>query len=226
MLEIVGLGLGAAALLAAFGVPGGIEALKRPRLEIRPSPWSPSGPVPWTFAAVQVHNKPLGAPFNRLLSREAAQGCVVEIDFFRWGSEERVIPTVPGRWSSHPEPIRSVPSAAGTGAVYSASVSATGSAVSQTFSAVYDPSLDPREHDVPVSHAGEEVAVAIMMPRGAFAFSTASYGFHSFANPSWGLDRGTYRVLVRVRGSSLECERAFKLEYLTDDFAKFRLQEI
>ena len=107
--------LGAAALVVgviALGVPPTIEALKRPRLDIiLVPPWSPAGPVAWTFAAVQVHNKPLAGPLGRLLTRQAAQGCVVDIDYFKWGRPdgERVNSTVPGRWSSHQEPIRWVP---------------------------------------------------------------------------------------------------------------------
>jgi len=34
-------------------------------------------------------------------------------------------------------------------------MSSTSVAGAQTFTAVYDPTLDPREHDVPVSDAGE-----------------------------------------------------------------------
>src|SRR5947208_13207097 len=112
--EEIAIGLGAAGLAAAVAVPTTIEALKRPRLEIVPSLWSPAGPVTWAFAAVQIRNRPMGAPFNRLLTRDAAQGCVVDLDFFEWGTDERVMPTVPGRWSSHPEPIRSVPSQSGS----------------------------------------------------------------------------------------------------------------
>jgi hypothetical protein len=93
------------------------------------------------------------------------------------------------------------------------------------FTRVYDPTLSPREHDVAAGHRGEEVAVAILMPRGAFAFSTASYSYPTWTVPDWELSRGTYRVVVRVHGSSVEIERPFKLEYLDEDFAKFRLHE-
>ena len=96
-------------IVAAIIVPLSIEVLKRPRLEIVPTPWSPGGPVEWTFAVVQVLNKPLTGPLARLLSRQAAQGCVVDIDYFSWGLDEKLMPTVHGRWSSHPEPLRSVP---------------------------------------------------------------------------------------------------------------------
>lgn len=90
-----------AALVAAFGVPVSVEALRRPQLEIIPSRWLPAGPTPWTFATVQVRNKPLGEPLASVLTRQAAQGCVVDIDFYRWGTDERVIPTVHGRWTDY-----------------------------------------------------------------------------------------------------------------------------
>jgi hypothetical protein len=96
-------------IVAAIAVPLSIELLKRPRLKIVPTRWSPGGPVEWTFAVVQVLNKPLTGPIARLLSRQAAQGCVVDIDYFSWGLDEKLMPTVRGRWSSHPEPLRSVP---------------------------------------------------------------------------------------------------------------------
>jgi hypothetical protein len=83
---MVGLVLTIAALVAAFVVPFAVEAFRRPRLEIIPSPWLPAGPTQWTFATVQVRNKRLAGPLARLLTREAAQGCVVDIDYFRWGT--------------------------------------------------------------------------------------------------------------------------------------------
>jgi hypothetical protein len=221
----VGLILGIAALVAAFLVPGGIEALKRPRLEITPSPWSPVGPVAWTFAAVRVCNKPLPSPFTRILVRQAAQGCVVEIDYFKWGTDERVFSTVSGRWSSHQQPIRSIPSPPGDPFIPAVYTGGTASLnMEPGFSAVYDRTLDPRQHDVAVSKDGEEVAVAILRAGEAFAFSTESYDYNAWGNPAWRLDHGTYRIVVRVRGSGLLHEQAFKLEYLSDDFTKFRLQ--
>jgi hypothetical protein len=76
-----------------------------------------------------------------------------------------------------------------------------------------------------VAVGGEEVAVAILIPREAHAFSTESYDYPAWGEPEWKLKHDTYRVVVRVRGSSVQCEQAFKLEYLDNDFAKFRLQE-
>jgi len=78
--------LGVAALGASVLVPFAVEALERPRLEIIPSQWIPAGPTLWTFAIVQIRNKPLVGPLAKLLTRQAVQGCVVDIDYFRWGT--------------------------------------------------------------------------------------------------------------------------------------------
>jgi hypothetical protein len=145
------------------------------------------GPAAWTFAAVQVRNKPITAPLARRLMRQAAQGCVVDIDFFRWGTEDKVFSTVPGRWSSHPQPIRSVPSPSALADPFIPGPPVTGGTASTMsyrpdpgFSLVYDPTLDPRQHDVAVSQAGEEVAVAILRAGEAFAFSTESYDHNAW----------------------------------------------
>jgi hypothetical protein len=215
--------LGVAALVAAFVVPAAIEWLKRPHLEISPSPWSPAGPVAWTFAAVRILNKPVARPFRWLLTREVAQGCTVALDVFKWGTDERAVDQVQGRWSSHPEPIRLVPSPAVQAPVPgpgTASLPAHG----QPFTPEFDPGLIQREQDVAVTAGGEEVAVAILRAGEAFVFTDDSYGHPAWGRPDLKLDRGTYCVVVRVRGSSVERERAFKLEYLSDDFAKFRLE--
>jgi hypothetical protein len=96
-----------------------IERLKRPKLEIKPVSWQPTGPVyPMTFASAQVLNKPLRGPLGRFLNRDAAESCEVTIDFFTWGdqaSRKRVFDPIKGRWDSHPQPlkIRSVPSYTG-----------------------------------------------------------------------------------------------------------------
>lgn len=215
------------AVVVAVVVPFTVEALKRPQLEIKALQWSSSGPTRWTFAAVVIRNKPLWPPLSRLLARHSAEGCVVDIDYFRCGTGERVLDTVPGRWASHQEPIRSFPYAgkapgppaggardSGTDADYHAHAN------------IYDPTLDPREQDIAVSSSGEEVRVAILREGKAFAFSTESYACDAFGNPNWALDHGTYRVEVNVRGSGISCKRSFKLEYFSEDFSRFRLQEI
>ena len=94
------------------------------------------------------------------------------------------------------------------------------------YSIVYNPERDPGQLDVAVSPDGEEVAVAILRDGEAFAFSTESYNYPSWGNPGWRLEHGTYRIVVRVRGSGIEVERPFKLEYLSNDVSKFQLEAI
>lgn len=101
-----------------------------------------------------------------------------------------------------------------------------GSSAQPEYSIVYNPERDPGQLDVAVSPDGEEVAVAILRDGEAFAFSTESYNYPSWGNPGWRLEHGTYRIVVRVRGSGIEVERPFKLEYLSNDVSKFQLEAI
>jgi hypothetical protein len=90
----------------------------------------------------------------------------------------------------------------------------------------FDPTLDSPQQDVGASQEGEEVAVAILRDGKAFAFSTESYAYSEFGKPEWELTRGTtYYIIVRVRGHNAQGQEEFKLEYLDDNFANFRLQE-
>ena len=52
---IAGLTVGIVALIVALLVP----FVQRPRLEIEESVWSPAEPTLWTFAILQVRNKPV-----------------------------------------------------------------------------------------------------------------------------------------------------------------------
>ena len=156
---------------------------------------------------------------------EAPCSGFVDVDFFRWGTDERLIADVPGRWSSHPEPIRSVPATGPVAAAPYGGGTASAAGPPQGFIAVYDPTLSPREHDVAATHVGEEVPVAVLTTNGAFAWTTASYAHPGWALPGHQLSNGTYRVRVRVRGSSVVAERSFRLEYLDDDFTRSRLHE-
>jgi hypothetical protein len=104
--------------------------------------------------------------------------------------------------------------------------SRAGSSTQPEYSIVYNPERDPGQLDVAVSPDGEEVAVAILRDDQAFAFSTESYNYPSWGNPSWRLEHGTYRIVVRIRGSGIEEEQHFKLEYLSNDVSKFQLETI
>ena len=241
--------LGAIGIGAAIVIPTGIETFERPRLDIRPSPWSAEGPVDWTFATVRVRNKPTFRPVRKLLTRQAAQACVVELEYFRWGTDDKALPTIPGRWSSHPQPIRYAPfgttpsapmgtyppstpvqpytggTASTVGVPMSMGPAPSGApAPRTTFDAYFDASLDSRQQDVTVGPEGEEVAVAILTTTGAYAFSTDSYAHYGFRHPGWWLPFGSYRIVVRVHGSSVNCQAEFRLDYNSGNFSDFRLK--
>jgi hypothetical protein len=166
--------------IAIFLVP----FIQRPRLEITESIWSQEGQFSWTFAVFQVRNKPLSAFFGTFLTRQMAQGCVVEIDYFNWETGERVFPTtITGRWSSHNPPITwmqnpigpVLPAVTGTPRLY------TGPG----YGGVYDPtpSLDPPDQNIAVSERGEEVAVAVLQKVSgfnAYAWSKESYMYEDW----------------------------------------------
>jgi hypothetical protein len=220
--------LAVAGLAAAFIVPGTIEYLKRPKLEIVPGSWVPPGPAQWTFASVRIRNKQIAGPVGRfrLLPRDSAQACIVEIDYYRWDSREKVIPTVTGRWDSHPQPERRVPLDQTNTAIGSAE---TDPGALQPSRLVYDPSLDIPQHDITVGYDIGQVSVAILRNDEAFAFANESYAYidNQMGKPEWKLAKGTYRIVITVRPSNAgELRRAFKLEYLTDNFREFQLQEI
>lgn len=291
ILAIIGIVL---AIIVPVVVALRVEALKRAHLDITSSEWRPISFVTWTFATVRVRNKPLPPRLGRFLPRESAHGCVVEIDYYRWDSGARLFPTIRGRWSSSPQPLRQVPSSlvaelppdprnpgggsvgeiggagtfpgpgttgvvgppvtggtaptfVGPGAAGVAGLPVSGgiastpalppvsastassrgeSSTQPEYSTVYDPERAPEQLDVAVSPDGEEVAVAILRDDEAFAFSTESYKYPSWGNPAWRLEHGTYRIVVRVRGSGILEERPFKLEYLDNDVSKFRLEAV
>jgi hypothetical protein len=213
------------ALIAALIVPLGIERLKRPRLDIIPSPWTPSRPVAWTFAAVRIRNLPLRGLAGMFMTRGEAQGCRVEIDFTDLATGTRPFDTVQGRWSSHPEPLQWVPNPplAAIPGIGGTAIPAPGTG---GFAPAFDPSLIRHEQDVAVSKDGEEVPIAVLRAGDAYAWTSSSYGYPIWADPNLHLPHGTYRVDVRVQGSNVDHSQSFKLEYLNTDFTKFRLQPV
>jgi hypothetical protein len=104
------------------------------------------------------------------------------------------------------------------------SVSSNVTSILTGYGLQYDRTLDPAEQTVAASEGGEEVAVAVLIQGDeAFAWGTESYAYNGWRKPEWELGHGTYRVEVRVEGSSVSRSAAFKLEYLNEDFARFRL---
>jgi len=221
-MEVFGVILGAMALVVAIG----IEWAKRPRLTIEAASFASSGPTAWTFAPVWVRNKPMTPLLRWFLSREPAQGCRATLDFYTWGTDARAIPSVPGRWSGNPEPLRRVRIEPSNKTVTAST--GGGSHTVMQYLAEYDPTIDSREFDVRASEAGEQVAVAVLRADGsgdAYAWGTESYAYPLWEKPEWRLVHGTYRVVVTIEANSMRKQREFKLEFLDNDFAKFRLTE-
>jgi hypothetical protein len=230
--------LGIAALVAAFGVPGTIEFMKKPRLRIEPVPWQhPGDDVPlMTFAAVQVRDEPWRAPFSFLT--RPADACRVSIDWWMLGEAGKVrkFPTMPGRWDKHIEPLKTVTSSSAIFppdyTYYGGTVPTTGPGaptVSYSTRYVYDPDRVTAEQTIAVGSDLGRVSVAVLRRREAFAFSDGSYAFmdQGLANPAWKLEIGkTYLVDMHVKGSNAESKATFKLEYLSHDFGEFRLQAV
>jgi hypothetical protein len=207
-----------------------VPFVQRPRLEITESIWPQEGRFPWTFAVFQVHNKPLSAFFGTFLTRQIAQGCVAEINFFKWGTDEKIFPTtISGRWSSHNPPITWMKEP--TGVVVTAVTAIPRQSMDQGYSGVYDPtpSLDPPDQNIAASERGEEVAVAVLTTVGgigAYAWSKESYMYEDWKNPDLRLeDRAIYRIDVCVRGSSVKKKASFRLNVISPNVIDFRLEK-
>jgi hypothetical protein len=208
-MEIVGI---AGLILAIVGLIAIVllEWLKRPRLEVTTRPWQPRAPMPWTFAVVDVRNKPLPGWLQGFLVRAGAIGCEVTLAFREEGAKGLAMPEVKARWSSQPEPLRATPTLGPAGNV--------------VFVQHFDPSLVPQtlSFDVPAGDGGYEVALAIKREDGsANAFAADSYAYQDWNNPDLELEKGTYEVTVAVNGSGVSRSKRFRLNNLTNDFGAF-----
>ncbi len=209
-------------VLAALApaIPMVVERIRRPRIEIDARPWTPSNPLPWTFAVVNVRGRPL----PRLLAwlvRHVAAGCTVTLECRRCG--EGSFPEVPGHWSSRLDPLKIepvVPDGPDSPAT-PASASSSGAAQAQW---VFDPSMIPQTLTLDLAPGRwEQLAVSVLRHGGdAYAWGAESYAYPSVASPAWKLERGAYEVTVRVESSGIVATRVFKLDSLGGDFARFR----
>ena len=188
-----------------------VEWLKRPRLDIKPAVWQAPGPVPHAFASVRVYNRPLPGLISSVLMRATAQGCEVTLEFCDQAGRTRVLPIVPARWSSQPEPLRSVtvidPKTGGQSNVLQ-----------------FEPALVPesRRLNIPPGNDGHEVAVALQRFDGsAHAFGADSYIYPEWRHRDRNLGSAVYRVTVRLQASGIKISKKFELENLTQNFATF-----
>jgi hypothetical protein len=91
----------------------------------------------------------------------------------------------------------------------------------------YDANAVRKQQDIPVGSDSGGISVAILRDNKAYVFNDESYNYRNLCNPAWELKMNTtYRIEVRVKGSNVNHMQAFKLEYFSNDFAKFQLQAI
>ncbi len=208
----------------AIALPFAIERIKRPRIELEPRPWTPRSPVPWTFAAVWIRNKPLTPILRWLFVREIAAASTVQVAFRRRG--ELVFPEISARWSSRPEPQRTELQLSDEEQLAITEAAQRGEDIrALLFPRVFDPALvQPSLRLDLAPGTWEEVAVAILRDDGeAFAFTAESYRFPYWGNPEWALERGQYDVTIRVESGGITATAEYTLDNLAADFAHFRL---
>ena len=211
---LAGLILAAIAIVVAIAIVFYVEWLKRPRLEIVTAIWQPPRPVQWTFAVVQVRNRPLGWPFRWLLLRSTAIACEALVEFREPGNRQLAISAVPARWSGQPEPLRSV--------------QVPGNGGKPALALHYDESMVPasRRLDIPPDVDGHELAVAVLRPDGtAHAFGADSYAHFAWKHPDWELERQVYEITVRARASGVTTSRRLWLDNLAPNFDRFITRE-
>lgn len=185
------------------------EALKRPRIEIRPAEWRRST-EPWIFAVVRVRNRPLSRVFRWFLVRQSAEGCEATVEFRKAGEADLAIPETTGRWSGTPQPLRIV------------GVDTTGQIVRIFDEAMVPPTI---QIDLPPTDGGHELAVAVLRGDGStYAWDATSYAYGpEWRNPEWALDRAVYEVTVRVRASGISKTTRLTLDNLSAEMARFRV---
>jgi len=112
-------------------------------------------------------------------------------------------------------------------------IGATGGGVSSNTAAwhvEYDPSLDTPQQDISVGSDRGHISVAILKDGNAFAFANDSYGTppsNHLCKPEWKLTLGeTYLIEIHIKGANVNYNKAFKLEYLTDNFSDFKLKDV
>jgi hypothetical protein len=90
-----------------------------------------------------------------------------------------------------------------------------------------DPALVPQSLtlDLPAGGRWEEVAVAFLRDGEAYAWGAESQLYPEWKNPAWRLDRGVYRVTVRVEAGGVEASKRLKLDNLAADFVRFQLAD-
>jgi hypothetical protein len=210
---------------------------------------------PMTFASAQVINKPIRGPLAKFVDRAQAEACEVTYDFLdqssgtkfppitgRWDSHPQPLkvtretfsntfsgyegPTFPASYAGGTAPTTSIGSEAASptgGIIGSSSGSTLGWIVE------YDPTADTPQQEIPVGSDRSRISAAILKDGNAYAFANESYNTPASSHlckREWKLTMGhTYRIEISIDGSNVHHKQAFTLDYRSNDFTAFRLQD-
>jgi hypothetical protein len=200
-LGIVAIVLAVAALILPFA----IERKRRPKLRIELGEWKPEQRVDWEFAPVRIINEPLSGIWGLLLTRQSAEGCIVNFTIRAAGQEKALLSGLPGRWSGTPEPYRSDTQLDQAGRLVTI----------ETFDHTLVP--DSFRFNVPSTGGAEEVALVVFRDGAAYAFNSWSYAHPKWRKPDWKLEPGTYEVVVRASATGDETSAIFTLTVSAED---------
>jgi hypothetical protein len=183
-------------ILVAIAIPLEIERRKRPSLTIeRADDLNAPAPNPFRLAHLRVTNQPLAGKLGKLLLRNAATGCRVDVVFkSRSDGKETYIP---GRWSGLAEPLE-------------LHVLPTGQFARTYRQEAVPPTL---VLDLSPDPAGHHVGIAIKRDgdRSAYAFTSESYAVSTMCLPRLELSDTEYDVIVRVHAGQVTRSKRFVL---------------
>jgi hypothetical protein len=183
-------------ILVAIGIPLEIERRKRPALKIeRSDDLNVLGDNPFRIVHLRVTNQPLGGRLGKLLLRNSATGCRVDVTF-KSRSDGRET-HIAGRWSAHAQPLE-------RHALRSGELAEIFHPEAVPPTLILDLSPDP---------AGQTLGIAIKRAgaRSAFAFTSESYADRSMCPPNYELADTEYDVIVRAHAGPISESARFVL---------------
>jgi hypothetical protein len=210
---------------------------------------------PMTFASAQVINKPIRRPLAKFVDRRQAEACEVTYDFLdqssgtrfppikgRWDSHPQPLkvmratsPGMPSGYAASTFPASYTGGTVPTSSIESEAASPTGGIIGSSSKSTtgwiveYDPSVDTPQQEIPVGSDRSRISPAIFKDGNAYAFANESYNTPASSHlckQEWKLTMGhTYRIEISIDGSNAHHKQAFILDYRSDVFTAFRLQD-
>lgn len=185
--DVVGPGLGVLGVVLALAVPAFVEWKRRPQLVIVSGSDANRIDPTWRIVHVAVVNQPIRGFLGRILLRNVATGCDVELRFVSRSDGTELVTR--GKWSAKPEPLVIVPSGPGL------------------FARIFSSEMVPQglSADVSPGELGQVVAVAIKHEADdqAYAFGPDLYSSGDLRRPELALPHEEYRVTVTARAGEI-----------------------